>query len=347
MFKGRILALAIALAASGGGAIAACSSSSTSSGGGGGTITVRVKAAEGGKVTDPSGKATLSIPPGALATDTDITLAVQPKSGEAQSEILEFGPNGTKFLKPATLEIKADGITVPQGKRLSLAINEGGKWTAINGSGLNGNVVSGSVEHFTGFTIILVDGQAVLVAPSDCTDAFNKFKACSGGNIQGTWKFDFFCAGGGSVGQDPTGGRCPGASASVDLQMNRDVVIDATTIKVLDGTETTTYKYTIPLTCLGGAGGACAQLGSQFFKPPATGSCIEQGSDCVCNGSQTEQKTGDVPDTYTTSGTTLTITSGETGGVTQGEYCTDGTRLYSKFSVGDAGASVLWVLSKK
>ncbi len=71
----------------------------TSGGGtsGGSTAGTRISAAAGGTVADPSGKTSLVIPPGALAQDTDITLAILPKSGNAVTEISELGPNGLTF----------------------------------------------------------------------------------------------------------------------------------------------------------------------------------------------------------------------------------------------------------
>ena len=80
MKKRFLIVAAFALSVAGVGAIVACSSSDTGTTTNAPTPTnalvTRVTAASGGTVTDPAGKVSLAIPPGALEKDTDITLAV-------------------------------------------------------------------------------------------------------------------------------------------------------------------------------------------------------------------------------------------------------------------------------
>lgn len=59
-----------------------------------GTTVVHVSAALGGTVSDPAGKTTLTIPPGALEADTDITLSVEAASAGAATDVSSFGPDG-------------------------------------------------------------------------------------------------------------------------------------------------------------------------------------------------------------------------------------------------------------
>jgi hypothetical protein len=54
----------------------------------------RISAAKGGTVKDPAGNTTLTIPAGALAEDTDITLQIVPKYAEAVVPVSVFGPDG-------------------------------------------------------------------------------------------------------------------------------------------------------------------------------------------------------------------------------------------------------------
>ena len=147
----------LVVSALGGTAVVACSSddpssssssssSSGSSGQTGDTVTVRVSAAAGGSVADKDGKAKLDIPAGALEKDTDITLKLTEKSGNAVIEIADFGPDGLKFLKPATLEFKADSSLATAGKSLAVAMEEGGTFKALTGSTYANGVAKAPVE---------------------------------------------------------------------------------------------------------------------------------------------------------------------------------------------------------
>ena len=136
MIRHRFALSLIVLACGGAAVVLACSSSDSGSSGttSSTTTTVHVSAAAGGTVADPSGKTTLTIPPGALAKDTDITLAITPKSGSAVVDVSEFGPDGLQFLKPVALTIKGDAALAPAGKSLALAVNDGADFKAIEGS---------------------------------------------------------------------------------------------------------------------------------------------------------------------------------------------------------------------
>ena len=169
------------------GALAACSSSDDktttppgSTGTTGDTVTVHVTAAAGGVVEDKSGKAKLSIPPGALAQDTDITLALTAKTGNAVTDVADFGPDGLQFLKPVQLELKGDATLAPEGKSLAVAMETAGTFNALPGSTFANGVAKADVAHFTKFSIVVVDGKATLVVPTSCQDARAKFVACGG-----------------------------------------------------------------------------------------------------------------------------------------------------------------------
>src|ERR1700741_865232 len=84
------------------------------------TITVLeggVIATSGGTVTAQSGAVQIVIPADALATSTNISVAVSSAFASDPRVIraYDFGPPGTNFAKPVVLTIKYDPATLPQG----------------------------------------------------------------------------------------------------------------------------------------------------------------------------------------------------------------------------------------
>lgn len=342
--------------------VVACSSDSPS---GGGTVTpsttttVHVTAAAGGTVADPSGKTSLVIPPGALEKDTDITLALTPSASGSVVEISEFGPDGLKFLKPVALSIKADAALATANKKLALAVLEGGAFKAVEGSTYANGAATASITHFSKYSIILVDGQVVLVPPKDCTDALANFKACGGDPI-GTWLVKDFCIPGGSLGADPFNGKCPGFSATGDLTISNEISINATQIVTSDGNVTTASTLNIPLSCANtdGDGGVqnpapypdCASFQTQLNKNEVGKpqyACVDKGAGvCACTVTETKANPGNTS-TYTTSGNTITTTD-STGKVnTPTEYCRNGNLLTIAGRDTDGGIGALYSLQQK
>ena len=146
-----------------GGLLVACSDggshSASDAGSPEGTL---ISAAQGGIVADPSGDITLTIPAGALATDTEITLKVVPKYAEALVVVGQFGPDGLVFAKPATLAIKAASTLVPAGHTLVIGLDEGGTFTPVPGSTSQNDVVSAPIEHFTSYSVMVDDEQPTI-----------------------------------------------------------------------------------------------------------------------------------------------------------------------------------------
>ena len=340
---------ALVLSALGTSVVVACSSdesssSSSSSGGSSGgqtgdTVTVRVSAATGGSVSDKDGKAKLDIPAGALAQDTDITLKLTEKSGAAVIEVADFGPDGLQFLKPATLEFKADATLAPAGKSLAVAIEEGGTFKAVAGSTYANGVAKAPVEHFTKFTVIVVDGVATLVDPASCQDARAKFVPC-GGDPKGTWSFADFCPDPAAfAGSDPTGGKCPQYTITAEFIDTRDVTIDATTVTVAAGPQTVKLMSDFPASCFQPDGGTAPSCES-FSKDDAP--CTDKGGgQCHCEQTKVEQEEGS-SNPWTATGNTFT-SGGDTG-----EYCVSGDVLYYKSTSQTGGAkNLLYVLKRK
>jgi hypothetical protein len=348
------------------GVIVACSSDDTPSGGGGGdagptsstTTTVHITAAAGGTVADPGGKTSLVIPPGALAKDTDITLALTPAANGAVVEVSEFGPDGLTFLKPVALTIKADAALATTGKALALAVLENGAFKALEGSMYAGGAATASIMHFSKYSIILVDGQVILQPPKDCADAIANFTAC-GGDPKGTWTVKDLCIPGQSLGADPFNGKCTGFSADGDLTVTNELIIDATTIKTTDGNLTTTSTLNVPLSCANsdGDGGTkspppfpdCATFQTQLNKDRAAKpqyACTDKGAGvCACTVSETKANPGDTK-TYTISGNTITTTDSTGKMGTPTEFCSKGNLLAVAGKV-DGGIGLLYSLQRK
>lgn len=105
--------------------------------------------AGGGKVTALS-HASVNVPPGALAADTNVSIERGTSSGvdndaretaQKSSALgvmgapIEFGPSGTQFTLPVTIELPYDVTSVPLGRESSLAMHywdrTAGAWTAL------------------------------------------------------------------------------------------------------------------------------------------------------------------------------------------------------------------------
>jgi hypothetical protein len=90
------------------------------------SISQQVSAAQGGTVTSPSGGLTLSIPPGALEKNTTVTIdELPPGEGAVLGPTYQLGPEGLKFLKPATLTFRFKPGDTPEGfEKEDIAISE-------------------------------------------------------------------------------------------------------------------------------------------------------------------------------------------------------------------------------
>jgi hypothetical protein len=327
-------------------AAVACSSSSSTTGGGadagsaGQTVTVHVSAASGGTVSDATNTATLAIPGGALAQDTDITLAVGATTSDTVASVYDFGPDGLQFQKPAALTIKTDQ-TAPQGKALSIAYQDStGAWKPVDGSSVANGAVTANISHFTKYSIVIVDGQVVLQPPSGCTDVVANFKPC-GGDVTGTWVIKDFCVGAQSIASDPFDGGCPGFTASVDVQNTQTITFNAGTETSTAGTETDTFTYDFPASCFadGGSTPTCAQIGNNGTT------CVDKGGGiCECTKTQTKQHAAETK-TYTTSGSVFTD---YTNGVANGpvDYCVSNSDLWARPEQNN-DAGLIYVLQKQ
>ncbi len=172
------IALALALPAcgtddaaggAGGAAGSAASASDATSGGSGGAAggagasatTTTVTAADGGTVQDAAAVCVLSIPPGALAEDTEITLTIDPKTSETVTPVCTFTSAKEILFEPAasqpSLTILAPGATPPGDQRAVIAVDQAGTWTELEGSVQGSGSVEAPVPGLGSFAVIFVD----------------------------------------------------------------------------------------------------------------------------------------------------------------------------------------------
>jgi hypothetical protein len=128
-------------------------------GGDGGPTTTNIKAATGGTVK--AGGLTIDIPAGALAADTNITVAISdastaPSPSTVVSSVYDIGPNGTTFTKPVTLTLAFDAAKLGA-KRPVVSYVMGGKWVALGLSQVTSNNASATTTHFTPFGVVAQD----------------------------------------------------------------------------------------------------------------------------------------------------------------------------------------------
>lgn len=330
---GWVMVLALALAVTG------CDGDSGGGGGGGGTpdpdegqtYQETVTAATGGTVETDSGSASVDIPAGALDGDTEITVTVEPPDNETASSIYDFGPDGTEFNVPVTIGIDYDG-TPGKEKKAVLAWHDGHKWVEIPGSGLAGGTVTGEIDHFTKFSIIIVDDKLVLV--SDCAEVPAEFVAC-GGDLIGTWKFTDICFADEVLGENPFEEHCPEATAVFEMDYTGSMTIDTTTITQNMETMSMSSHFEIPLTCMGDGG--CAEMGED-----EDWTCQAGGDLCVCDAAHVQSGFEPRVMTYTVDGNNLLITDED--GTDTVPYCRQGDTAVVEITDEDEGDITVWYM---
>ena len=319
-----------------------------------GTTVVHVSAALGGTVSDPAGKTTLTIPPGALEADTDITLSVEAASAGAATDVSSFGPDGLRFVKPVTLSIKGDASLAPPEKSLAIATLEGGAFRAVEGSTYADGAASAPIMHFSKYSMIVVDGRVVSAPPASCAATEAAFAPC-GGDPTGTWTFAEFCLAPGGAGKV---NDCPELTASADYEFKRDVVIDASTITITPGSYKATITINYPLVCFtrmadGGTSDAgtiaCSTVQDELYtKKGRAATCVDSAGGSACSCTTVEEMP--VPDAetsgYTISGSTMTTTDKD-GKVSTSQFCVDGDTITSKEPDVNGVKGQLFVLKRK
>jgi hypothetical protein len=138
----------------------------------GGTTSKKISAATGGTVT--AAGFTLDIPAGALAVDTDITVAVGngaglPSAASLVASVYDLGPNGTTFTKPVKLTIDVDATKLGA-KQPVVSYLAAGAWVSLTDSlSATGGKVTATTTHFTSFGVLGTDAAAcVAMTKTNC-----------------------------------------------------------------------------------------------------------------------------------------------------------------------------------
>jgi uncharacterized delta-60 repeat protein len=125
----------------------------------------------GGAIASLNQKASVTIPKGALKTDTVITIDETSQQSAGNETAYRFGPEGTRFDLPVTIAIGYDVSKLPAGVResdLRLGKFVGGRWEEVQGSTAftSAKKVRGVTNSFSIYGVIVVD-KTVLPAPTD------------------------------------------------------------------------------------------------------------------------------------------------------------------------------------
>jgi len=116
-----------------------------------------IDAAKGGKVSYES--VAVDIPAGALAKDTEITVAVVdsaklPDAKQLVGDVYDLGPDGTQFAKPVKLTFDVAGAKFAENEVPTLAFLSKNTWTFLDDSQFKDGKVIATTTHFTPFGVV-------------------------------------------------------------------------------------------------------------------------------------------------------------------------------------------------
>ena len=124
----------------------------------------RILASEGGTIASPDGRFTLEIPPGALASDTDMAVLEATSSIDAIGDVYDVEPDGTAFSIPATATIRLSLLQVTD-----VISSEGAYPALFVGTSEDGT----AVEELEGSEVTYAaDGTATITAPVEHLSLF-------------------------------------------------------------------------------------------------------------------------------------------------------------------------------
>ena len=321
-------------------AIASCSSSDSGAAAAAAqpvVISQKVTAKDGGTVSGPG--VSLAIPPGALAADTTITITITAASGApgaasiAAASVFDFGPDGTTFTTGVPLTLDFDAASAPSGATPAIAFLKNGAWQKLDAGTVAGGKITASTTHFTPFTVVWSGGQQ---QAGGCSAL--EFTPC-GGDLTGTWSFTAGCVDLSPTQADPTGGKCPSATASATVDFTGTVTFGSDGRYSVDTTQSASITFEVPKSCLP-SGASCTSVDA---------SATDKGSTCELVQSQ-PSKTSTEAGTYTTTSTQFTtVQDGDAGAGTGGKpilYCVNGNKLSAK-QIDDSGNTVIYTADKQ
>ncbi len=114
----------------------------------------------GGVATSSDGRASVSIPAGALFQDTAIAVGIASSlPGGTIGTAYDLSPGGTTFSQPVTISITYDETSLPLGvteSSLTLGSVTNSQWTAVANATVDtvANIVSGTTTHFSVYGVI-------------------------------------------------------------------------------------------------------------------------------------------------------------------------------------------------
>lgn len=124
----------------------------------------------GGTVTSADGNVTLTVPAGALAANTNVTIApVTATIGGHVGTAYDFGPNGTSFAAPATIAIKVDP-SFGDAASLAVGLYSGGPWIPLASPAFDGKSVSGTTPHLSIYALVSTADAAVFTPDAGVAD---------------------------------------------------------------------------------------------------------------------------------------------------------------------------------
>jgi hypothetical protein len=305
-----------------------------------------VTAAEGGKLE--AGAATLNVPAGAVDGDLTVTVAVEAKKGKPDEknilvDIYDFGPDNTQFNKPVELSFDMAGVKANMDEgTVQVAWLDGDKWQTLPTTVKDGKATA-ETTHFTPFTIIFVlkDDGTIVQDGGECSGDFD---AC-GGDISGTWNFSGACASFPNP-YDTADPENPFAmckdkpSFAFTLDLSGTVTFGADGSFEVHQTTTSSADAKVPASCLASVGGA--MYTPDMVCTDLLKGTLESSGDCSLLAAEPQVEQNDETGTYTTEGSTLTVTTngdGADAGADEpdmNEYCVQGDTLTVRFTETDA-----------
>lgn len=293
-------------------------------------VTEEVSADDGADIETQGGA--ISIPGGALAEDTEVTVEVILPNGEPDADklgslIYDFGPDGTTFETPVELTIELNK-SVPEGMEAKLAWldEDADKWVVLEDSHVDGDSVIATTTHFTKFAIVLT---ATMGQTAGSCEDFSDFRAC-GGDIEGTWEFTLGCANltlADIFGADNEIAMCEGTSLAANIDISGTATFGA------DGSYDTSinrdfdFQINIPLSCLPGGAMCSAFAGDPGDEDAPT--VTEEDGVCMLAmdpAPDTEAEMG----MYEVQGNELIMTEEGEESDSPSEYCIEGNTITVK-----------------
>ena len=310
------------------------------------TASQTITAADGGTLELPSGAAKLTVPADALDEDLELSVTSIATTGLPDADNLgslgfEFGPDGTTFSTPVTIELAFEG-TVPDDHKAVLAVLEDGAWTEVEGSALDGKKVVGETDHFSTYIILFVGDTASLIT-TECADF--EFTAC-GGDMTGTWKVKDICIEMGLF-DNPFADtpECQDSvyAATFDWDGIWEINSDGT-LSVSNFSYTSGVDIVVTSACLDAyfPGVAPAESCEGIADDELT--CAFADDTCTCETEpETKVMVESVTGTWSVDGTTMTSELDEGGdGPSSSEYCVDGNIATSEFDMGDGEGYIIF-----